>query len=49
MYYFLSGYTSKVAGTELGIREPKPTFSACFGAALFHDTRQNMLTFLLKE
>jgi phosphoenolpyruvate carboxykinase (ATP) len=31
-YYFLSGYTSKVAGTETGITEPKPTFSACFGA-----------------
>lgn len=30
-YYFLSGYTSKVAGTELGIKEPVPTFSACFG------------------
>ena len=33
MYYFLSGYTSKIAGTERGIKEPKPTFSACFGAA----------------
>lgn len=32
VYYFLSGYTSKVAGTERGIVEPKPTFSACFGA-----------------
>lgn len=32
-YYFLSGYTSKVAGTERGITEPQPTFSACFGAA----------------
>ena len=31
MYYFLSGYTSKVAGTELGIKEPVPTFSSCFG------------------
>lgn len=30
-YYFLSGYTSKVAGTERGITEPVPTFSACFG------------------
>ena len=30
-YYFLSGYTSKVAGTESGIKEPVPTFSACFG------------------
>lgn len=32
-YYFLSGYTSKLAGTERGIIEPQPTFSACFGQA----------------
>lgn len=32
-YYFLSGYTAKVAGTERGIKEPQPSFSACFGAA----------------
>lgn len=32
-YYFVSGYTAKVAGTELGIKEPVPSFSACFGAA----------------
>lgn len=32
MYQFISGYTAKVAGTETGITEPKPTFSACFGA-----------------
>lgn len=31
MYYFLSGFTSKVAGTEIGIKEPVPTFSTCFG------------------
>lgn len=33
MYHFMSGFTSKVAGTEVGITEPKTTFSACFGAA----------------
>jgi phosphoenolpyruvate carboxykinase (ATP) len=32
MYYFLSGYTAKVAGTERGVTEPQATFSACFGA-----------------
>ncbi|GAB3428096.1 phosphoenolpyruvate carboxykinase (ATP) [Niabella aquatica] len=32
LYYFLNGYTAKIAGTEQGIEEPKPTFSACFGA-----------------
>jgi len=32
MYHFLSGYTAKVAGTERGITEPQPNFSACFGA-----------------
>ena len=31
MYYFVSGFTSKVAGTEIGITEPVPTFSTCFG------------------
>ncbi len=32
-YHFISGYTAKVAGTELGVTEPQPSFSACFGAA----------------
>jgi len=41
MYQFLSGYTSKVAGTERGITEPEATFSACFGTAFLtlHPTR----------
>lgn len=32
MYYFLNGYTSKLAGTEAGVTEPQPNFSVCFGA-----------------
>ena len=32
MYHFISGYTAKVAGTEVGVTEPQPAFSACFGA-----------------
>jgi phosphoenolpyruvate carboxykinase (ATP) len=32
MYHFISGYTAKVAGTERGVKEPSPIFSACFGA-----------------
>lgn len=41
MYHYLSGYTAKVAGTELGVTEPKAAFSACFGQAflLLHPTR----------
>ena len=31
MYYFINGYTSKLAGTEAGVTEPKPNFSPCFG------------------
>jgi phosphoenolpyruvate carboxykinase (ATP) len=39
-YHFLSGFTAKLAGTERGIAEPQPTFSACFGAAflMLHPT-----------
>ncbi|HLS65460.1 MAG TPA: phosphoenolpyruvate carboxykinase (ATP) [Pseudogracilibacillus sp.] len=46
MYHFLSGYTSKLAGTERGITEPEPAFSACFGAPflpLSPDQYANML------
>ncbi|HTN74381.1 MAG TPA: phosphoenolpyruvate carboxykinase (ATP) [Pirellulaceae bacterium] len=41
MYHFISGYTAKVAGTEVGVKEPEATFSACFGAAflVWHPTR----------
>jgi phosphoenolpyruvate carboxykinase (ATP) len=41
MYYFLSGYTAKVAGTERGVTEPQATFSACFGAVflVWHPAR----------
>ena len=41
MYYFLSGYTAKVAGTERGVTEPQATFSACFGGVflVWHPTR----------
>ncbi len=52
MYYFLSGYTAKVAGTERGVKEPQPTFSACFGAAflVWHPTKYaKMLGELLRK
>lgn len=51
-YHFISGYTAKVAGTEEGVNEPTPNFSACFGAPfmLLHPTRYaEMLSAKMKE
>jgi phosphoenolpyruvate carboxykinase (ATP) len=48
MYHFLSGFTSKVAGTERGITEPQPTFSTCFGAP-FMPRRPEVYGKLLQE
>jgi len=51
-YYFLSGYTAKVAGTERGVKEPQATFSSCFGAVflVWHPTKYaEMLGKLVEE
>ena len=48
MYYFISGFTSKVAGTELGITEPVPTFSTCFGEP-FMPMEPSVYAHMLKE
>lgn len=51
-YHFISGYTAKVAGTEAGVTEPQPNFSACFGAPFMplHPTRYaEMLSKKMKE
>ena len=48
MYHFLSGFTSKVAGTERGVTEPQPTFSTCFGAP-FMARRPEVYGNLLRE
>ncbi len=48
LFFFLSGYTSKLAGTELGVTEPQPTFSTCFGAP-FWPQRPTVYAQLLGE
>ncbi|GAA3774565.1 phosphoenolpyruvate carboxykinase (ATP) [Corallibacter vietnamensis] len=51
-YHFISGYTAKVAGTEAGVKEPQPSFSACFGAPFMplHPTKYaEMLSKKMKE
>jgi phosphoenolpyruvate carboxykinase (ATP) len=48
MYHFLSGFTSKVAGTERGVTEPEPTFSTCFGAP-FMPRRPEVYGALLRD
>src|SRR6056297_657789 len=51
-YHFISGYTAKVAGTEAGVVEPQPSFSACFGAPFMplHPTKYaDMLSKKMKE
>ena len=49
IYHFYSGYTAKIAGTEQGIKEPTPTFSACFGEAFLPLKPQVYADLLLKK
>jgi phosphoenolpyruvate carboxykinase (ATP) len=52
MYHYISGYTAKVAGTEVGVKDPEPTFSPCFGGPflVWHPTRYaEMLSEKLKK
>src|SRR5207248_11641155 len=48
LYYFLSGFTAKLAGTEIGVTEPQPTFSTCFGAP-FLPQRPSVYAHMLGE
>jgi len=48
MYHFVSGFTARVAGTEVGVTEPQPTFSACFGGP-FMAQKPNVYAKLLSE
>ena len=48
MYHFVSGFTARVAGTEVGVKEPQPTFSACFGGP-FMAQRPNVYAELLAK
>src|SRR6185503_6736436 len=52
MYHYISGYTAKVAGTEVGVKDPEPTFSPCFGGPflVWHPTKYaEMLADKLKK
>ncbi|MBN8645094.1 MAG: phosphoenolpyruvate carboxykinase (ATP) [Planctomycetes bacterium] len=49
MYYFINGYTSKLAGTEAGVTEPQPNFSACFGAPFLPRPAKDYADMLAKK